>query len=126
MAVTRNADAVAPVRSSGPVSISVPGKAGPTVSIWFTRHVSTSLGALGRLARHPFSSAMIILVIGVTLALPAAINVIVKNAQAISGGWDNALDFSLFLKQGVTESEAEGLGRLLEQRADVGPGRLLR
>jgi cell division transport system permease protein len=62
---------------------------------------------------------MIILVIGVTLALPAAINVIVKNAQAISGGWDNALDFSLFLKQGVTESEAEGLGRLLEQRADV-------
>ena len=107
MAVTRNADAVTPVRSSGPVSI------------WFTRHVSTSLGALGRLARHPFSSAMIILVIGVTLALPAAINVIVKNAQAISGGWDNALDFSVFLKQGVTEPEAEGLGRLLEQRADV-------
>ena len=87
MAVTRNADAVAPVRSSGPVSI------------WFTRHVSTSLGALGRLARHPFSSAMIILVIGVTLALPAAINVIVKNAQAISGGWDNALDFSLRFRQ---------------------------
>ena len=58
MAVTRNADAVAPVRSSGPLSI------------WLTRHASTSLGALGRLARHPFSSAMIVLVIAVTLALP--------------------------------------------------------
>ncbi len=107
MAVTRHSDAVAPVRSSGPVSI------------WFTRHVSTALGALGRLARHPFSSLMIILVIGVTLALPAAINVIVKNAQAISGGWDNALDFSLFLKAGVSESEGQDLARLIEQRADV-------
>ncbi len=107
MAVTRNADAVAPVRSAGPVSI------------WFTRHVSTALGALGRLARHPFSSLMIVLVIAVTLALPAAINVVVKNAQAISGGWDNALDFSVFLEQGLSESEAEGLARLIEQRADV-------
>ena len=107
MAVTRNADAVAPVRSSGPFSI------------WLTRHASTSLGSLGRLVRHPFSSLMIILVIAVTLALPAAINLVVKNARDISGSWDNALDFSVFLNQELTESEAEGLGRLIEQRADV-------
>lgn len=107
MAVTRNADAVAPVRSSGPVSI------------WVTRHVSTSLGSLGRLFQHPFSSLMIVLVIAVTLALPAAINLVVKNARSISGSWDNALDFSVFLKQELTESAAAGLGRLIEQRADV-------
>ena len=107
MAVTRHSDAVAPVRSSGPFSI------------WMSRHASTSLGALGRLARHPLSSLMIILVIAVTLALPAAINLVVKNAQAISGGWDNALDFSVFLKQEMSESDATGLGRLIEQRADV-------
>jgi len=95
------------VRSAGPFSI------------WMTRHVSTSIGALGRLARHPFSSLMIILVIAVTLALPAAINLVVKNARAISGSWDNALDFSVFLKQELSESEAEGLGRLIGQRADV-------
>ena len=107
MAVTRNADAVAPVRSSGPFAI------------WLTRHASTSLASLGRLVRHPFSSLMIVLVIAVTLALPAAINLVVKNAQQISGSWDNALDFSVFLQQELTESEAEGLGRLIEQRADV-------
>ena len=107
MAVTRNADAVAPVRSSGPVSI------------WVTRHVSTSLGSLGRLFQHPFSSLMIVLVIAVTLALPAAINLVVKNARSISGSWNNALDFSVFLKQELTESAAAGLGRLIEQRADV-------
>jgi cell division transport system permease protein len=107
MALTRNADAVAPVRSSGPLSI------------WMARHVSTSLASLGRLFGHPLSSLMIVLVIAVTLALPAAINVVVKNAQSISGGWDNALDFSVFLKQELTESEAAALGRLMEQRADV-------
>ena len=107
MAVTRNADAIAPVRSSGPLSV------------WLTRHASTSLGSLGRLVRHPFSSLMIMLVIAVTLALPAAVNLIVKNARDVSGSWDNALDFSVFLKQELSESEGEGLGRLIEQRADV-------
>lgn len=107
MAVTRNADAVAPVRSSG------------RISIWFARHVGTAIASFGRLVRHPFSSLMIVLVIAVTLALPAAINLVVKNARSISGSWDNALDFSIFLKQELSESEAEGLGRLIQQRADV-------
>ncbi len=107
MAVTRNSDAVAPVRSSS------------AFSIWLTRHASTSVGALGRLSRQPFASLMIVLVIAVTLALPAAINVVVKNAQSISGGWDNALDFSVYLKLDIPVSEAEGLARLIRQRADV-------
>ncbi len=107
MAVTRNADAVAPVRSSG------------AFSIWLTQHASTSLGSLGRLVRQPFASLMIILVIGVTLALPAAINVVVKNAQSVSGSWDNALDFSVYLKPELTVSEAEGLARAIGQRADI-------
>jgi cell division transport system permease protein len=105
--MTRNADAVAPVRSSGPLSI------------WITRHVSTAVGSLGRLVRQPFASLMIILVIAVTLAMPAAINLVVKNARSVSGSWDNALDFSVFLKQEVSVSEAEALARLIRQRADI-------
>lgn len=107
MALTRNADAVAPVRRSSPLAT------------WFARHVSISIASLGRLARHPFSSLMIILVIAVTLALPAAINLVIKNAQSISGSWNSALDFSVFLKQDISEDEAQGLGSLIGQRADV-------
>lgn len=107
MAMTRNADAVAPVRSSGPLSF------------WVSSHVSTAIGALGRLLRQPFSSLMIILVIAVTLALPAAINLVVKNARTVSGSWDNALDFSVFLEPQVSLPEAEGLTRLIAQRADI-------
>ena len=68
---------------------------------------------------------MIVLVIGVTLALPAAINVIVKNAQSISGSWDNALDFSVYLKLDITVGEAENLASLIDQRADVASVRLV-
>ena len=107
MAMTRNADAVAPVRSSGPLST------------WVTRHVSTAVGSLGRLSRQPFSSLMIILVIAVTLALPAAINLVVKNAMTVSGSWDNALDFSVFLEPQLSLSEAQALAQLIGQRADI-------
>jgi len=86
VAVSRHAEAVAPVRSSGPVSI------------WATRHASTAISSLGRIVRQPFSSLMIILVIAVTLALPAAISLVVKNARSVSSTWDNALDFSVFLQ----------------------------
>ncbi len=107
MAVNRHADAAAPVRSSGPVSI------------WAGRHVSTASASLGRLVRQPFASLMIILVIAVTLALPAALNLMVKNASAISGQWESALDFSVFLDRDLNLDEAAALGRLIEQRADV-------
>jgi len=113
MGVTRHSDAVAPIRKSGPFSI------------WLSRHASTALGSLGKLVRQPFASLMIILVIAVTLALPAALNLVVKNARSISGSWDNALDFSVFLAMQVSASEAESLATLIEQRADIDSVRLV-
>ncbi|MDJ0699576.1 MAG: permease-like cell division protein FtsX [Woeseiaceae bacterium] len=105
--MSRHSEAVAPVRKSGPLSV------------WATRHANNAVGALGRLVRQPFASLMIVLVIAVTLALPAALNLLVKNARAISGGWESALDFSVFLDMGVAENSAQALATLLQQRADV-------
>lgn len=107
MAVTRRTDAALPAQTSGPLTI------------WFGRHVSNASGALSRMAGQPFASLMIILVIGITLALPAALSLVVKNAAAISGNWDNALDFSLFLRQDASVSDAENVANLIRQRADV-------
>ncbi|MDH4048875.1 MAG: permease-like cell division protein FtsX [Gammaproteobacteria bacterium] len=103
----RPSEALAPARRSG------------VISTWFSRHVSTSIAALGRVARQPFASLMTILVIAVTLALPAALHLVIKNAQAISGNWANALDFSVYLKQGISESDAKRLAGIIDQRADV-------
>ncbi len=62
---------------------------------------------------------MIVMVIAVTLALPAALNLMVKNAAAVSGSWESAPDFSVFLERDLTLDEAQALGRLIEQRADI-------
>ena len=113
MAVTRHSDAVAPLRSSGPVTI------------WLGRHGRTASASFSRLVHQPFASLMIILVIAVTLAIPAALNLAIKNFAAISSGWDDALDFSVFLDTGISESEAEALARLISQRADVDDVRLV-
>ncbi|MGI9272450.1 MAG: permease-like cell division protein FtsX [Woeseiaceae bacterium] len=95
------------------------------MTAWFARHVSTSIGSLGRLFRQPFASLMIVLVIAVTLAIPAALNLVVKNAQSVSSGWDNALDFSIYLERDVTTGDAANLKGLIEQRADVESVRLI-
>jgi cell division transport system permease protein len=105
--VKRATETLAPARSAG------------MLSTWASRHASTSIAALGRVARQPFASLMTILVIAVTLALPAALHLVIKNAQAISGGWANALDFSVYLKSGITEADARRLGEIINQRADV-------
>jgi cell division transport system permease protein len=77
------------------------------------------MGALSRLVRQPFASLMTILVIAVTLALPAAMHLIIKNVQSISGSWESALDFSVYLKTGTSVEDAGRVGELIGQRADV-------
>ena len=107
MAVTHHKEATTPARARG------------VFSIWLGRHVNMAGQSLGRLLRQPFASLMIVLVIAVTLALPAALNLIVKNAAAVSGSWDNALDFSVFLSRDISLDEAQNLAQLIRQRADV-------
>ena len=107
MAVTRNREAVAPVHKNGPVSA------------WAGRHVASAADSLRKLLQQPIGSLMIIGVIAVTLALPAALHLVVKNALAISGGWEDALDFSVFLDETLSVEDAEGLRKLINQRADV-------
>ena len=107
MAVRPAAEALRPTPPASPLRM------------WFVRHVSTCIGALGRLMRHPFASLMTILVIAVTLALPAAMHLVVKNAQSISRSWGNALDFSLYLTSDVSIDDATQLAGIIEQRADV-------
>jgi cell division transport system permease protein len=62
---------------------------------------------------------MTILVIAVTLAVPAAMHLMIKNAQSISGKLENALDFSVYLTSSTTLDEAKNLAKIIEQRADV-------
>ena len=107
MALTRHSEAVAPLRSSN------------SLAGWFARHGRMAVESGRRLLRQPFASLMIVLVIAITLAIPAALNLVIRNADAVSSGWDNALDFAVFLRMDLSEDDARALAGLIEQRADV-------
>lgn len=99
-------------------ALQAPQKTG-RLSGWFLRHVNIAIGALERLSRQPFASLMTVLVIAVTLALPAAMHLVIKNARSVSASWNNALDFSVYLKKEVSTEQAERLAAIVGQRADV-------
>ena len=113
MALKSHSEALSPTRQRSPLSN------------WLTLHAGNCIGALGRLARQPFASLLTILVIAVTLALPAALQLTIKNATALSQGWESALDFSVYLKSDVSPTEAERLTAIIQQRADVESVRLI-
>ncbi len=89
------------------------------VSAWFLRHAQVGMATLGRIAKAPFASLMTMLVIAITLALPAGLHLAVKNAMLLSGGWENAVDFSVYFQPELSEDDARNLGQLISQRADV-------
>lgn len=86
---------------------------------WLSRHLQTLLGALGRLTQQPMSSLMTVLVMGIALALPACLDLLVKNAQQASGHWDRALDVSVYLKTEVNAEAASKLAARLRSRGDI-------
>jgi cell division transport system permease protein len=83
------------------------------------RHVQAMLGSLGRLARNPFATALTLLVIGLALALPTALRLLVTNAQAATGDFANAIDLSVYLKTDVPLAKAQQLARGARERSEV-------
>jgi cell division transport system permease protein len=89
------------------------------LGVFGTRHVQALLGSLGRLQRHPLASVLTLLVIGLALALPAALGLFVINAQAATGGFGHAVDMSVYLKSGVPLAKAQQLAADARERPGV-------
>ena len=86
---------------------------------YFTRHLQVLLYSLGQLWRSPFSMMMTAAVIGIALALPTGLHVLLQNAQNISGGWDGAARLSLFLHTTTTDEQARQLKNRIQQMPEV-------
>jgi cell division transport system permease protein len=92
--------------------------------VWALRHYlglhrMSLKSALGRFAHQPFASFLTVLVIGIALALPAGLRVLVENASAVSDAWQGAADFTVYLKLDVTNQAAAKAVRAIEARPDV-------
>jgi cell division transport system permease protein len=95
------------------------------VSAWFIRHLQTSIGSLGRLAQHKLATTLTILVIGIALALPACLHLLVANTQLATGNWNRAVDLTVFLKRPTSAEEARRTAERIRQRRDVEEAQLI-
>lgn len=84
-----------------------------------TRHLQNALAALGQLSRQPVATALTTAVIGIALALPASLHVLVQSGQHFAANWEDVRDFSIYLKPGSSLEAARDLARLLEKREGI-------
>ena len=89
------------------------------VESYFLRHLQVFFSSLGQLSRRPASTLMTAAVLGIALALPAGLHVLLKNLEAVTAGWDGATHISLFLQQEVSEDGARALAAGLREGPDV-------
>lgn len=95
------------------------------LKIYLARHAQNFIGALGAMTRQPLASSLTIAVIGVALAMPSALNVMVQNGRAVAGGWENIRDFSVYMKPDTPIEQAQRLRDQLGDSAIVDSARLI-
>ena len=89
------------------------------MSIWLERHAQALLGSLGRLARQPLATLLTVIVIGIALALPAALYLTVANLRVVTTGLDDTVQLSAYLRMGTTEAEAKKAAAAMEATAGI-------
>lgn len=92
---------------------------------WLLRHAQMSLSSLGRLTRSPISTLMTAAVIGIALALPSGLHLLVDNVRELSSSWDGTASVSLFLNEAVSDEQAATVREQIGLRSDVAETRLI-
>jgi cell division transport system permease protein len=63
---------------------------------------------------------MTIVVIAIALALPAGLRVLMNNVQVLSGSWEGAVDFTVYLEMDIEAARVDAIRRDVLARLDVG------
>nr|VFJ88450.1 MAG: cell division transport system permease protein [Candidatus Kentron sp. H]VFJ92821.1 MAG: cell division transport system permease protein [Candidatus Kentron sp. H]VFJ94779.1 MAG: cell division transport system permease protein [Candidatus Kentron sp. H] len=82
---------------------------------WAMGHWRVIVSSMGRLAHTPLTTLMTGAVIGIALALPAGLYVLLENVQAMGPGWTGTARISLFLKLDKTDDDARAMARALRK-----------
>ncbi|MGD8311542.1 MAG: permease-like cell division protein FtsX [Gammaproteobacteria bacterium] len=86
---------------------------------FFQRHAQVALDSLGRLYRNRLPSLMTAAVIGIALAMPSGLYLLLDNIDRLSGSWDGQASLSVFLRDKVTEAAARTLAGQVAEWPEV-------
>ena len=77
-----------------------------SLSLFFYHHLQEAKRAVAGIWFAPLTSLMTIAVIGISLALPATLYLVLKNAQTVSDQWQKGTQITLYLHKGTPEASA--------------------
>jgi cell division transport system permease protein len=85
-----------------------------SLQIWMAQHARAMMVSIGQISKNPFGNITSIVVIGITLAFPAGLYMIINNASQILQSWEGNFQIAIYLKPEVTDEDARNLGSELE------------
>jgi len=94
--------------------------------LWFMAHVYVLFSSLKLLARTPLPNLMTAAVIGIALALPTGLYLLLENVQQVSSEWGGVAQISLFLNPDLNKGEVENLFEQLYNHPDISTVRLIK
>lgn len=86
---------------------------------WLIRHLHAVIFTLGRLVRSPVNGLITGAVIGMALALPAGLYVLLDNVKVVTRHWDSGAQVSLYLSSDLDDNEASMMADRLLERTDI-------
>ncbi|WOJ92391.1 permease-like cell division protein FtsX [Congregibacter variabilis] len=86
---------------------------------WRRHHSQSAAESLAKVLQQPVSSAMTWLVIGIAIALPSGLWVVLDNVAQLSAHLDRPAQLSVFLQMDAQPEDARSLALTLAQRDDV-------
>ncbi|HET7314454.1 permease-like cell division protein FtsX [Salinisphaera sp.] len=110
-------------RARGGPASRAPGRG--RVAGWAVSHARCLLESLGRLHRRWLASLLTVGVIGIALALPGGLYVLVKNLDTLSSSWHQSVRISLYLKQDILADEGQHLADELADEAGISATRFI-
>lgn len=87
---------------------------------WLRGHAQAVAQTLTHFRAAPLGNLLTAAVLGLTLALPAALHVLVRNAGEVSSAWQGSVQLSLYLKDEISAADGVALARKLKDDAEVG------
>jgi cell division transport system permease protein len=86
---------------------------------WQRHHSVSAAESLARILRHPVASATTWLVIGIAIALPASLWILLENAAGLTARMQTPAQISVFLAPEAALADARALAIELRDRGDV-------
>ena len=89
------------------------------LNAWYKHHIKDFYFSLNKLLSNPLSTLMTVSVIGIALALPMTLYLVLVNAQMVSNSWDGDARISLFLLQQSSNKQMLDFAQKLQKNPQI-------